>query len=120
MARHLLGILHRQNMLDPERVRVTLTEDDPMHSYVCGEIRSGEAGRALDAEAREWLLRQLRQQRAKPRRGRGRPATRSSQHFWIAQTVGRLVEAHSLTPTRNEASRDKDERASTACGLVAQ
>jgi hypothetical protein len=118
MARHLLGILHRKNILDPGRVRAILTEDDRMRGYLRGQIRFG-VGHMLPDDAREYLLRLLSEKPAKPPR-RGRPAAKSSRDFWIAQTVGRLVEKHGVAPTRNRASADKDERPTTACGIIAR
>src|SRR5262249_27456452 len=68
---------------------------------------------------RKYLLRLLDKQSAKPP-GRGRRPAKSNRDFWIAQTVGRLVEAHGVTPTRNRAFAEKDERVTTACGIIAQ
>jgi hypothetical protein len=121
MARHLLGIFHQRLFLDPGRVRVIRTDDDRMRDHLCHEIRvsNSELARVLSDREREYLLRLLDKESAKPP-GRGRRPAKSSRDFWIAQAVGLLVEKHGVAPTRNRASADKDERPTTACAMVAQ
>src|SRR5262249_54965086 len=121
MARHLLGIFHQRGFLNPGGVRVIRTEDERMRGHLRGEIlvANSQFSRVRTNRERKYLLRLQDKQPAKPP-GRGRRPAKSNRDFWIAQTVGRLVEAHGVTPTRNRAFAEKDERVTTACGIIAQ